>query len=101
MQMWTLNQHEALKQRILDQLQTDDNPNSWLQGPKQRYLNDADEPVLERIQHALGEIRKISEERLQMLTEMQKPGWKDECVGKSMLAIGLLDETSMPYVTGI
>ena len=32
---------------------------------------------------------------------MQKPGWKDECVRSSMQAIGLLDETSMPYITGI
>ena len=31
---------------------------------------------------------------------MQKPGWKEECVKKSMQAIGLLDESSMPYITG-
>ena len=69
-------------------------------GPKDRYLNDADEPVQERILQSLSELHKISYERHLRLSEMQKPGWKEECMKRSMQAIGLLDESSMPYITG-
>ena len=53
-----------------------------------------------RITKALAEIKKICIERHERLASKQQPGWQDGCVRDSLPALGLLDETSMPYVTG-
>ena len=50
---------------------------------------------------ALEEIEQICVERNNKLAAEQKPGWQDECVGNSLPAMGLLDESSMPHITGI
>ena len=44
----------TIEQKIVDIVQSDNNPHSWLKGPKQRYLDDQDEPNQEHIASALA-----------------------------------------------
>ena len=37
--MFKTEDMESIKQVLMEKLQTEDNPESWLQGPAERYLN--------------------------------------------------------------
>ena len=54
---------DAIRDAILERVQTDDNPNSWLQGPAERYLGDDRASDFNKIEEVLNEIEKLCIDR--------------------------------------
>ena len=61
---------DAVRDAILERLQTEDNPNSWLQGPAARYFDAGGAPDYSKIEVARGDIEQLGVDRHERLTKM-------------------------------